>query len=204
MSRRPSPLRSTPPQPSLPALEDAVRSFLAAAGLDPARRPELAQTPSLVARAWAEEFLEGYQTDPRQVLAERLPAPRASAGELVTLTGLHYQSVCPHHLLPYGGVAHVAYVPGRHVVGFGQIGRLLDCLSRRLVLQEDLARQIADALVEEIGARGAAVLLEAEQSCLTLRGGRRHGTTAVAEAYAGALGEDPELRARFRASIRRA
>jgi GTP cyclohydrolase I len=184
-------------------MEAALKHFLVAAGLDPARHADLAQTAELTARAWAEEFLDGYRTDPRAILAARIKAPRGRGRELVVLADLDYQGVCPHHLLPYGGVAHVAYLPGAHVVGFGQIVKLLDCLSHRLVLQEHLARQIADALTDELGARGAGVLLEAEQACMALRGGRRRGSRAYAEAFTGALASDAELRERFVSAARR-
>ncbi len=185
-----------------PAMEEAVRAFLVAAGLDPKSHPDLGETPRLVARAWADEFLAGYRTSPAEVLAERMPAPRSRAKELVVLTRVEFQSVCPHHLLPYRGRAHLAYLPGRSLVGFGQLVHLLDCLAQRLVLQEDLARQVADALCQEIGARGAAVLLEADQACLALRGGKRPGSLATAEAYAGLLARDAELRARFLSAVR--
>jgi GTP cyclohydrolase I len=199
VSRRPSAAEKT--VPSLAGMETAVRQFLAAARLDPAEHPELAQTPALVARAWAEEFLDGYQVDPAATLAERMPASGEHGG-LVVVSRLAYQSVCPHHLLPYGGTAHLAYQPQGAVVGFGQIAKLLDCLSHRLVLQEDLALQLAQTLQRELGARGAGVLLEAEQSCLALRGGRRTGSKVVAEAYAGAMIKDGELRSRFLSAVR--
>ena len=188
--------------PVLPALQTAVRDFLVAAGLDPSENPELRHTPELVARAWAEEFLDGYRVRPSEVLAERMPA-KASRQGLVILLCLDFQSVCPHHLLPYRGVAHVAYLPGKHVVGFGQIARLLDCLGHRLVLQEDLARQVAQALQTELGAQGAAAVLEAEQACLSLRGGRRAGARVIAEAFVGAMDAEAELRQRFLAAIER-
>jgi GTP cyclohydrolase IA len=98
-------------------------------------------------------------------------------------------------------VAHVAYLPGERVVGFGQIVKLVDCLAHRLVLQEDLARGIADALVRHVGARGAACVLDAEQLCMTVRGSRRAGTRAHAEAFAGALARDSVARRRFEAAI---
>jgi GTP cyclohydrolase I len=178
-------------------MQAAVRAFLSAAGLDPKSHPELAQTPSLVARTWAEELLDGYRSDPHQILAERMPAGVRSHDELIVLERLAYQSVCPHHLLPYGGLAHVAYVPGRTLVGFGQIVRLLDCLSHRLMLQEDLGKEVAEVLMRELGAKAAGVLLESEQACMALRGGRRNGSRVVTEAFAGKLARDPELRGRF-------
>ena len=188
--------------PRFEAMQRAVSDFLVAAGLDPQEHEGLAMTPELVARAWAEEFIDGYMTDPREILAERMPAPKGKGGEMVALTGLDYQSACPHHLLPYGGVAHVAYLPGRHVIGFGQMVQLLDCLGHRLVLQEDLARAVSDALMEIVGARGVGVVLEAKQACLALRGGRRAGSTAIAEAWGGEFARSAELRERFLSSIR--
>lgn len=201
--RRPGRTPSRWKTPSLPDMQEALRAFLAAAGLDPESNPELRQTPELAARAWVEEFLDGYQLTPSQVLAERMPVGASAAKELVILLRLDFQSVCPHHLLPYRGIAHVAYLPGACVVGFGQIARLLDCLGHRLVLQEDLARQVAQALVDELGAKGAAAVLEAEQACLTLRGGRRAEARVVVEAFAGAMDTDEELRRRFLAAIQR-
>ncbi|MGC4115323.1 MAG: GTP cyclohydrolase I [Myxococcales bacterium] len=188
--------------PSFEGMQKAVRDFLVAAGLDPDKHRDLGMTPELVARAWAEEFIDGYMTDPREILAERMPAPKGKGREMVALTGLDFQSSCPHHLLPYGGTAHVAYLPGKDVIGFGQMVQLLDCLGHRLVLQEDLARSVADTLMQVIGARGVGVILEAKQACLALRGGRRSSSKAIAEAWAGDFAESAELRERFLAAIR--
>lgn len=184
--------------PDAAALERAVRDFLRAAGQDPGSKA-LRATPRLVAKAWAEEFLDGYGRTPRDALAEKLPAPKARGDGMVVVTGLRYRSVCPHHLLPFAGTASVAYVPGRHLVGFGRLGTLLDTLGHRLVLQEELAQQVADALVEHLGARGAACLLSAEQACLRLRGGEQHHAATWAEAWSGLFARDRKLRAAFRA-----
>ncbi|HCF58976.1 MAG TPA: GTP cyclohydrolase I FolE [Myxococcales bacterium] len=188
-------------QPSLPAMERAVASFLTAAGLDPSAHRELSETPALVAAAWAEEFLDGYRRDPRRILEERIDVGEPRLDEMVTLTGLEFQSVCPHHLLPYGGVAQLAYLPGRYVAGFGQIVGVLDCLSHRLVLQEDLAKQVARALQEGLEARGVAVRLEAQQSCMALRGGRQAHARVVTEAFAGTEAQQREIRARFAGAV---
>jgi len=120
------------------------------------------------------------------------------------VTGIDYHSVCPHHLLPSRGVAHVAYVPGGRVVGFGALVKLVDALAHRLVLEEDLAREIADALVRHLGARGAACLLDAEQLCMTVRGEKRAGARAHAEAWSGVLAKDGSLRRRFLELVARA
>ena len=175
---------------------EAVERFLDALGLPEAVRasPDLRGTPRRVADAWLEDLVDGYGRDPREILADAMPG---AARDLVAVTGIDYHSVCPHHLLPSRGVAHVAYLPGGRVVGFGQIVRLVDCLAHRLVLEEDLARQVADALVQHAGARGAACVLEAEQLCMTVRGEKRPRSRAHAEAFAGKLARDPALRRRF-------
>ncbi len=198
-------VRPIRPRPrAAPALAaEAVARFLDALGLPPEVRgaPDLVETPRRVAEAWAEELLDGYRRDPAEVLAGPMP----SAGrDLVAVTGIDFHSVCPHHLLPSRGVAHVAYVPGGRVVGFGQIVKLVDCLAHRLVLEEDLARQIADALVRHVGAMGAACVLEAEQLCMTVRGQKRSRARAHAEAYAGSLARDGAARRRFLALAARA
>jgi GTP cyclohydrolase I len=178
-----------------------VARFLDALGLPPEVRgaPDLDLTPRRVAEAWLEDLVDGYAKDPAEILADPLPS---RSRDLVAVTGIDFHSVCPHHLLPSRGVAHVAYVPGGRVVGFGQIVKLVDALAHRLVLQEDLARQIADALVEHVGARGAACHLEAEQLCMTVRGEKRAGARAHAEAYAGVLARDGGARRRFEARAR--
>lgn len=194
-------LRPLPPQAL--AAATAVDRFLDALGLPEAvrRSAELAGTPERVAQAWLEDLVDGYQVDPGQVLAESGPG---SSRDLVAVTGIEFHSICPHHLLPSRGVAHVGYLPGGKLAGFGQLVRLVDALAHRLVLQEELARQVVQALMEHLGARGAACVLDAEHLCLTVRGARRGGTRAYAEAYAGALDRDGAARRRFLAAIERA
>jgi GTP cyclohydrolase I len=163
-----------------------VAGFLDALDLPPAvrRDPELAGTPARVAEAWTDELLDGYRQDPAAILAETMPQ---KGRDLVAVTGIDFHSVCPHHLLPYRGVAHLAYVPGGRVVGFGQLARLLDAFAHRLVIEEKLARDVALALMEQLGARGAACILDAEQQCLTVRGGRRRRARAHAACFLGSL-----------------
>jgi GTP cyclohydrolase I len=168
------------------AAAEAVERFLDALGLPPQVRasPDLQGTHRRVAQAWLEDLVDGYRRDPAEILADAIPSP---SRDLVAVTGIAFHSVCPHHLLPSRGVAHVAYLPGGRVVGFGQIVRLVDALAHRLVLQEDLAHGIADALVTHLGARGAACLLDAEQLCMTVRGEKRGAARAHADAWIGAL-----------------
>jgi len=185
------------------AAAEAVARFLDALGLPPAVRAgaELAETPRRVAEAWLEDLVDGYRGDPAEILGEAIPS---RSGGLVALTGIDFHTVCPHHLLPARGVAHLAYLPGGRVVGFGHLVRLVDCLAHRLVLQEDLARSIAEALVRHLGAKGAACVLEAEQLCMTVRGSKRPRSRAHAEAFLGALAADGPARRRFEAAVARA
>jgi GTP cyclohydrolase I len=185
--------------PDRAGMRRAVAAFLRAARLDP-EEPNLKDTPRRVADAWADEFLAGYRGSAASALAEVFPIVATGERELVVVTNLHYRSMCPHHLMPYSGTAHVAYLPGAAVVGFGRLPLLIETLAHRLVLQEELARQIACALVEHLGSQGAACLLTAEQTCLRLRGSEQHEAVTHAEAYEGVLRE-PALRAELWARL---
>lgn len=203
-ARRRAARRAGPaPRPGPAALPRAVAAFLDALGLPPGvrRGPDLAGTPARVAEAWRADLLDGYGRDPAAILAETMPA---AGRDLVAVTAIDFHSVCPHHLLPSRGLAHLAYVPGGRVVGFGQLARLVDALAHRLVLQEDLARQVVEALMTHLGARGAACVLEAEQMCLSVRGERRARARAHAQSFAGALARDGALQRRFLAAVARA
>ncbi len=194
---RPSAARLRPPEdaPAPIRAADAVGRLLDAL-VPPGHRGDasLQGTPERVAQAWLHDLLDGYRRDPAAILADAMPA----AGEdLVAVTGIDFHSVCPHHLLPSRGVAHVAYVPGSRVVGFGQIARLVDCFAHRLVLEEDLARAVAESLVSLLGARGAACVLDAEQACLTMRGERRRSARTHVQCFLGSLETDRRLQGRF-------
>jgi GTP cyclohydrolase I len=179
--------------PDVEAMAAAVRDFLKASGL-PLNDPNLLDTPGRVAEAWMSEFLDGYAQTPEEALGETFPAPPNSSGELVVVTGLRFHSMCPHHLLPYEGVAHVAYVPGKQVVGFGRLSALVDCFAHRLILQEDLAREVAGALTRVLGSPASACILEAHQLCLRIRGDHQRDAVTHAEAYEGRLRRDGALR----------
>lgn len=178
------------------AVASAVADFLQALGIPSRVRsaPDVAGTPRRVAEAWLEDLVDGYRQDPAAILGETMPK---KGRDLVAVSGIDFHAVCPHHLLPYRGIAHVAYVPDGRVVGFGQIARLLDCFAHRLVIEEDLARQIAEALVTHLGARGAACVLDAEQLCLTVRGERRREARAHAQCFLGVLETNAGMQRRF-------
>ncbi|MFO7155397.1 MAG: GTP cyclohydrolase I [Pseudomonadota bacterium] len=176
--------------------EEGVRLFLEGLGID-LDDSNVRETPRRVALAWAEEFLDGYERSAREVLGDFYEERKPEADEMVVVTSIDFQSMCPHHLLPYRGVAHVAYLPAGKIVGFSRLARLVDVHSHRLILQETLAREIAESIREELGARGAAVILEAEQSCMTIRGERRASSRAITEAFTGEFAERADLRERF-------
>jgi GTP cyclohydrolase IA len=180
-------------KPDKRRMQAAVQAFLSAAGVD-LKDPNLAHTARRVTDAWADEFLDGYPRTAAQALGERFPVSVKGKRELLVVTHLNFTSACPHHLLPYFGVAHVAYVPGTRVVGLGRLSTLLDTFAHRLILQEELARQVAQALVSELKSPGAACILEAQQLCLRLRGEEQHDAITHAEAYAGVLRKDSKLR----------
>jgi len=187
-------------RPDRAAMAKAIAAFLEAAGLDP-RSPNFLQTPARVAEAWDTEFLDGYAKSPDDALGEVFPAPRGSSGEMVVVTDLKFHSMCPHHLLPYEGRAHLAYVPGKRVVGFGRLSALLDVCAHRLVLQEDLARHVAHSMARALGSPATACVIEAEQACLRIRGDRQREARTHSEAYEGRLRDDRSLRAELWARI---
>ncbi len=146
-------------------LEHSIAAMLHALGR--AQDEGTQGTPERVAEFWRTRLVSGYEADPRTVLAERIPD---ESGAIVTLTGIPFHGVCPHHLVPYFGEAHLAYEPDGELVGLGALERLVAACSRRLVLQEQLTRCVVDALIEHLGARGAACSVEGTHLCLILRG----------------------------------
>lgn len=181
-------------KPDRAAMATAIQDFLRAAGLPLDVDPNLAETPERVAEAWAEEFLDGYGRTPEEALGETFPAPSSSSGEMVVVTDLRFHSMCPHHLLPFEGRAHVAYVPAKRVVGFGRLSALVDCFAHRLILQEDLAREVASSLARVLKSPATACIIEAEQACLRIRGDQQRDALTHAEAYEGLLRKDGALR----------
>lgn len=180
-------------------IEAAVAEILAAIGEDPSR-PGLGETPSRVADAY-EEFFAGLGVDARSQLGEPVPLEGAGA-ETVILRDIRFRSVCEHHLLPFLGVAHVAYLPGDSVIGLGRIPRVIETLSARPQLQERLTEQIADTIEGGACARGVLVVLDASHECVTTRGARQTDATTVTIAARGAFTE-PASRAELIALIGR-
>jgi GTP cyclohydrolase I len=180
-------------------LAKAFEDFLRAVERSPGTYPELLNTPVRASSMWLDDLLDGYDWSPADILAGGTPV-EAGRG-LVIVRDLFFHSVCPHHLLPYHGQAFVAYVPGDRVVGFSKINRLVDCFAHRLILQEEIAQLVAQALVEHLGARGAGCVLDAEQLCMVVRGVRKPGSRAVTSSYAGSMADDQGLRMEFLTTI---
>ncbi len=151
---------------AIPSVEAAVEAFLRALGA-PHDDPETADTPRRVAALWRENLLSGQGADAAAILAETIPD---EGGAVVTVTGIPFHAICPHHLLPVHGVVHLAYAPAGRVVGLGRLEALVAGLSRRLVLQERLTLELAEALMRHLGARGAACAVDAEHLCMVLQG----------------------------------
>ncbi|WP_298749051.1 GTP cyclohydrolase I FolE [uncultured Serinicoccus sp.] len=165
-------------------IEAAVREILLAVGEDP-DRDGLQGTPARVARSYAEIF-GGLQQDAREVLGTTFDVDH---DEMILVKDIELYSVCEHHLVPFHGTAHVAYIPGRdgRVVGLSKLARLVDVYARRPQVQERLTTQVADALVEHLAPRGVLVVVEAEHLCMSMRGVRRPGARTVTSTVRGQL-----------------
>lgn len=183
-----------------PRIEAAVAELLAAIGEDPAR-PGLTDTPRRVAQSYS-EFFSGIDQDPLEVLGEAMETGQGELGELVLLRDLDFRSMCEHHLLPFIGVAHIAYAPGERIVGLGHLARVLEILSSRPQLQERLGEQVADALEQGLAPRGVLVVLDTTQGCVSARGTRQAHSTTFTVAARGILSE-PASEAALLATIAR-
>lgn len=177
------------PLPDRAAAERAVADLLAALGLD-AGSPGLLDTPRRVARAYAELLT------PEPFALTTFPNDEGY-DELVVVGDIPFTSLCEHHLLPFAGVAHVGYLPGARVVGLSKLARAVEALSRRPQVQERLTCQVADLLQEALDPEGVGVVLEAEHSCMSLRGVRATGATTRTSALRGRVRSDARTRAEF-------
>ena len=168
-------------------IEAAVAEILAAIGED-VNRPGIAATPRRVAAAYA-EFFAGLAVDPLDHLAEAVDLAPGELGEVVIVRDIEFRSVCEHHLLPFIGTAHIAYVPGEKVVGLGSLPRVVDTLAARPQLQERLTEEIADTLQQGLNPQGVLVVLDAAHQCVTTRGPRQSASSTVTLASRGTLSE---------------
>jgi GTP cyclohydrolase I len=173
----------------LERIRKAVREILVAVGEDPDREG-LLDTPDRVARMYAEVFA-GLHQDPKIHLRKLFTQ---KYDEMVTVRDISFSSFCEHHLLPFSGKAHVAYLPSGKVVGLSKIPRIVDVLARRPQVQEKLTEQIADLLMEELDVLGVAVVMEGVHSCMTVRGVQKPGSTYITSAMRGAFRDNVATR----------
>ena len=187
-----------PFQPDLPRMERAVREILIAVGEDPDRNG-LLETPARVARMYAELF-SGLHLDPRRHLQRVF---EETFDELVLVRDISFNSMCEHHLLPFLGKAHLGYLPKGKIVGLSKLARVVEEVSRRPQVQERMTHKIADMMAEELDAKGVIVVLEAEHSCMSIRGIRKPGALTITSAVRGLFKTNQSSRAEVMSLINR-
>ncbi len=182
----------------LKRIEKAVLEILCAVGEDP-NREGLVDTPERVARMYA-ELLDGMRHEPAEHLESVF---HEKYDEIVLLRDIPFYSICEHHLMPFIGKAHVAYLPAGQVLGVSKLARIIDAFARRLQLQERLTEQIADFLMKNLKPQGVTVVLEASHSCMTIRGIKKPGAMMVTSALRGIFKSDPRSRSEVMALMHR-
>lgn len=180
----------------LAAIKGAVRTILRAVGEDP-DRDGLLETPRRVAKMYAEMF-SGLQEDPGRHLEVTF---EESYDEIVLVRDIPFTSMCEHHLLPFRGVAHVAYIPNGRVTGLSKLARVVEEVSRRPQVQERMTQTVADLIEERLGSRAVGVIIKAEHSCMSIRGIRKAGSLTVTSSMRGSFRSDPASRAELMSLI---
>ncbi|MDI1346747.1 MAG: GTP cyclohydrolase I FolE [Pseudolabrys sp.] len=189
----------TAPRPSREAAEEAVRTLIAYAG-DDATREGVLDTPKRVIDAY-EEIYEGYRESPAEAL-DRTFSETGGYDDFVLVKDIQFNSHCEHHMMPFYGKAHVAYMPTDRVVGLSKLARLVDVYAHRLQTQEHMTSQIATAIEEVLQPRGVAVMIEAEHMCMSIRGVHKLGALTVTTHFSGAFRTDPNEMVRFMTMLR--
>ncbi|MFZ2489331.1 MAG: GTP cyclohydrolase I FolE [Anaerolineae bacterium] len=174
-------------------IENAVGQILLAIGEDPARQG-LLRTPLRVAKAYA-ELTAGYTTDPAQLINDAVFD--VEYDEMVLVKNIDYFSLCEHHLLPFYGKAHVAYIPNGKVIGLSKIPRIVEMFARRLQVQERMTQQIADFLQETLQPQGVAVVVEGQHMCAAMRGVKKANARMTTSAMLGSFKHNPQTRGEF-------
>ena len=185
-------------RPTRAEAEEAVRTLITWAGDDPGREG-LVDTPSRVTRAF-DTFFAGYAEDPVELLS-RTFEEIDDYDEMVLLRDIRLESHCEHHMVPFVGTAHVAYLPDHRVVGISKLARVVDAYARRLQIQEKLTQQIATAIDSILEPKGVGVVIEAAHQCMTTRGVHKPGVTMVTSAMLGRFRSDPSTRREFLALV---
>ncbi len=189
----------TSKRPTQAEAEAAVRTLLAWAGDDPDREG-LRDTPRRVAKAY-EEYFSGYGDDAGEALARRFTEV-GGYNDIVMLRDIEFNSHCEHHIAPFIGRAHVAYLPSSEVVGISKLARVVEIFARRLQTQETMTAQIANAINEALKPRGVAVLVEAVHTCMSMRGVGKRNVATITTQFLGEFRKDPAQQARFMELVR--
>ncbi|MEO8613366.1 MAG: GTP cyclohydrolase I FolE [Chloroflexota bacterium] len=182
-----------------PRIEEATKDILSAVGEDPSREG-LLNTPNRVARMYT-ELLSGYRTDPVKLINGALFD--VEYDDMVIVKDIEFSSLCEHHMLPFIGHAHVAYIPRGKVIGLSKIPRIVDMFARRLQVQERMTRQVANFLNEILDARGVAVVVEGKHMCSMMRGVQKHDSSMTTSTMLGAFRENITTRSEFMAHLGR-
>jgi GTP cyclohydrolase I len=172
---------------------ELVTEILIAIGEDP-NREGLQNTPKRVVKSWAELY-SGYKETPEEILSTVFKD--GACDEMVLLKEIDFTSTCEHHMLPFLGKAHVAYIPNGRVVGLSKLARLVECFAKRLQIQEKLTQQIAKALETHLKPLGVGVVIEAHHQCMSCRGIKKNGTIMVTSSMLGEFRKSGTVRAEF-------
>ena len=192
--RQPATAIASIQRPSREEAEAAVRTLIAWAGDNPDREG-LLETPRRVTKAYG-EFFAGYEQDASEVLAKTFKEV-GGYDDIVLVKDIPFSSHCEHHMVPFFGKVHIAYLPHDGVVGLSKLARLVEVYARRLQVQENMTAQIIDAVNEHLNPRGAAVMIEAEHMCMSMRGVRAHGASTVTQRFTGVFAEERDQQDRF-------
>lgn len=181
-------------RPTLKQAEDAVRTLISWAGDNP-NREGLLETPKRVVNAYR-EFFSGYDVNPDEILGKTFEDIEGY-DDIVLLKDMRLESHCEHHMVPFLGKAHIAYIPNKKVVGISKIARLLDVYAKRLQTQEVLTSQIADTINKVLKPKGVAVLIDAKHQCMTTRGIHKINTSTITKKMIGSFKTDIEMEKKF-------
>ncbi len=181
-------------RPSRKQAADAVRTLIAWAGDDP-EREGMRDTPDRVLDAYGELF-EGYGQDPAEILGTTF-GETSGYDDMVLVRDIPFHTHCEHHMVPFFGLVHIAYLPRDTVVGLSKLVRLTNIFARRFQTQENLTSQIANALMKELNPHGAAILIEAEHMCMSMRGVKTPGAKTLTQRFVGTFASDMDEQKRF-------
>ena len=179
------------------SIRDNIKDILIYIGEDPSREG-LKDTPDRIIRSW-EHIFSGYQVDPKTLITS---FSSDGYSEMVMLKDIEFYSMCEHHMLPFFGKAHIAYIPNGRVIGVSKLARILDCYSRRMQIQERIGEQVTDLLMHELNAVGAACVIEAQHLCMKMRGVEKQDSVMVTSSLKGNFLTSPSTRAEFMGLIK--